>query len=381
MDQLPEKQYEKLVLEKEGRPVAEPRMAGGLVGAAVEPEGAKKDDLLAIAHLKGLILSIDWEISNTVLGDFTRELNRLKGVWANRKIYLVYVQAMEKLVRYVYVERGDAHPGAIKLLLHLYDNLEQLVVETDWSEEKKRALLQEDVRRFLVLREQIEYGIVENGFQDEGEDKVSPVAEEASSGIAFTPTPSTASSPLSPPAPVADMVDEADIADPADVQAEEFWEEDETLPSQQPFVAKEIALQGVEIDTGADDGDDGDELPLQNGELAPALSDLTLENSQVEVDSDIEMTVSDFFGEDEAAKEIPAGLSLVSEEGEIEDILAEKEDEKETALENDFMLEESFSELSPIARDLEDVVEEDVDEVVRSFTEESRYSAPSPYLY
>ncbi len=362
MDQLPEKQYGKLVLEKERRPVAGSHMAEDFVETAVDSEEGKNDDLLTIVHLKRLVFSIDWEISNIVLGSFTKELNRLKKVWADNRIFLVYVQAMEKLVRYVYVEKGNAHPGSIKLLLHLYKNLEQLVIERDWGEEKRKDILREDVRRFLGLKEAIERGVVGNNL-DDGEEKRSilSTAKEASSAIKLATTPAASSSP--PAFPVSGAVaDRVDIADPADVQAEKVGKEDGVLPPQETFVAREIALQGVEVDTEADDGFDEDELLLQDGELAPALSEFSLDHSFIESDPDIETSVSSFFEEDDDVEAIPAGLSLVAEEEEMENIL----EEGEAVVKDDFAFEESFVEASPVPGESEDVVEG----IEQSFTQE-----------
>ncbi len=312
MDQLSEKKYKGLVLKEKRQSVAREVFA----------EEQEKDKLLAIAHLKGLVLSIDWEISNSVLGYFTRELNRLKVLWAQERVYLVYLQAMEKLARYIYVEKGEAHPGAIKLLLSLYQNLEQLLVESDWSEEKRRAFLQEDVRRFGLLQEQICYGIVESSPAREREgEKEEYHAQTASFSAAEAPAAEVAETEIAAAGESAVM--QADTK----ANADDIWEED-ALP-QKPFVAKEIALQGIEVDTEADDGVDEEELPLQDGELAPALADITAEDSQLEVDSEIESTVSSFFGEEEA-KDIPEGLTLMLEEEQQE---SQAEEEKEAPME------------------------------------------------
>ncbi len=108
-----------------------------------------------ISRLKSLVLSIDWEITDEVLLQFNEELNDLKGIWAGEKINLVYVQALEKISKYIFQHKADSHPNAIKLLLTLYYNLEKIISSEDLSEAEKKVLLIEDVKRFEALKKHI----------------------------------------------------------------------------------------------------------------------------------------------------------------------------------------------------------------------------------
>ena len=78
------------------------------------------DEDSPISRLKSLILSIDWEITDEVLMQFNEELVDLKDIWAGKKINLIYVQALEKISKYIYQKKADSHPSAIKLLLKNY---------------------------------------------------------------------------------------------------------------------------------------------------------------------------------------------------------------------------------------------------------------------
>lgn len=108
-----------------------------------------------IARLKSLVLSIDWEITDDILRQFNEELVDLKDIWADEKIYLVYVQALEKISKYIYQEKANANPNAIKLLLTFYYNLEKIISSEEMTEDKKRQILLEDVRKFEKLKQQI----------------------------------------------------------------------------------------------------------------------------------------------------------------------------------------------------------------------------------
>jgi pilus assembly protein FimV len=113
------------------------------------------DEESPISRLKSLILSIDWEITDDILMQFNEELLDLRDIWANEKINLVYVQALEKISKYIYQKKADSHPSAIKLLLTLYHNLEKIVSSFDLTEEQKKEILLEDVKRFESLKRHI----------------------------------------------------------------------------------------------------------------------------------------------------------------------------------------------------------------------------------
>ncbi|MBM9520524.1 hypothetical protein JWG39_11930, partial [Desulforhopalus vacuolatus] len=103
-------------------------------------------------QLKSLVLSIDWEITDDVLLMFNEELLILRDLWAGEKINLVYIQALEKISKYIYARKADAHPSAIKFLLTLYHNLEKIVSYEDMTVEQKKAILREDVKAFEQLK-------------------------------------------------------------------------------------------------------------------------------------------------------------------------------------------------------------------------------------
>jgi pilus assembly protein FimV len=115
------------------------------------------DDESPISRLKSLVLSIDWEITDEVLLQFNEELLDLKGIWAGQTVHLVYVQALEKISKYIYQNKADSHPNAIKLLLTFYYNLEKIVSSQDLTEEQKKEILFEDVKKFENLKRQIKH--------------------------------------------------------------------------------------------------------------------------------------------------------------------------------------------------------------------------------
>ncbi|MBW2658189.1 MAG: hypothetical protein JRC87_01110 [Deltaproteobacteria bacterium] len=122
-----------------------------------------------LSKLKSLILSIDWEITDEILIQFNDELVALKEIWAAEKYNLVYIQALEKISKYIYQQKANAHPDAIKLLLTFYYNLEQVVSSGDLTESQKKDILLKDVSRFQYLKRQIaNQGQDDHMFHDEG---------------------------------------------------------------------------------------------------------------------------------------------------------------------------------------------------------------------
>jgi pilus assembly protein FimV len=114
------------------------------------------DEESPIARLKTIILSIDWEINDDILQQLDDELVDLADIWAGDKIKQIYIQGLKKIGQYIYKEKANAHPKAITLLITFYHNLEKIVSLDDlMSEEEKKQLLLEDVKKFDQLKSQI----------------------------------------------------------------------------------------------------------------------------------------------------------------------------------------------------------------------------------
>jgi pilus assembly protein FimV len=114
------------------------------------------DEESPIARLKSIILSIDWEINDDILQQLDDELVDLGDIWAGDKIKQVYIQGLSKIGKYIYKEKANAHPNSIKLLITFYHNLEKIVSSGDlMSEEEKKQVLLEDVKKFDQLKSQI----------------------------------------------------------------------------------------------------------------------------------------------------------------------------------------------------------------------------------
>ena len=113
------------------------------------------EDESPLARLKSLVLSIDWEITDEVLRQFNEELIHLREICDGEKIYLVYIQALGTVSKYIYQKKTNAHPNAIKILPVLYNNLEKVMHDEELSDKDRQQILLADVSRFNELKEQI----------------------------------------------------------------------------------------------------------------------------------------------------------------------------------------------------------------------------------
>ncbi|MBT8333037.1 MAG: hypothetical protein KJP19_01280, partial [Deltaproteobacteria bacterium] len=128
-----------------------------------------------VARLKTIVLSIDWEITDENLTQFNEELVDLKDIWAGDKLKLVYVQALEKISKYIFQLKAESHPDAIKLLLTFFYNLEKIVTDSDLSEVEKKDILRADVKKF----EQLKYQISDHARSDEDRVQKKPAGAPA----------------------------------------------------------------------------------------------------------------------------------------------------------------------------------------------------------
>jgi pilus assembly protein FimV len=111
-----------------------------------------------IARLKTLMLSIEWEITDQVLIDFNDELLQAQQLWAEDPVKLVYIQALQKISKYIFQKKSNAHHNAMKVLIAFFYDLEKIVLDESISEQEKKEILLDDVKKFERLKQQIGLG-------------------------------------------------------------------------------------------------------------------------------------------------------------------------------------------------------------------------------
>ncbi len=109
-----------------------------------------------VRTLKSIILSLEWEISDAILGRLDRELNGLQELYRHERTVLGFLRILRFLERYIQVKQGDSHTESVKLLFSVYDDLERVVLSKAMAEEAKRAVLVADIGKYRNWVEKID---------------------------------------------------------------------------------------------------------------------------------------------------------------------------------------------------------------------------------
>jgi len=124
----------------------------GLLGMG---EGSAEGAENPLKDLKAEVLSIDWEITDRVMTRFINEVERLRETYRNDKVLLVFLRLLDSIGNYVKINKGKAHPNAIKLLNSVYNSLEKVLQLKGTTEEERGKILSIEVERFKRLKAQI----------------------------------------------------------------------------------------------------------------------------------------------------------------------------------------------------------------------------------
>jgi hypothetical protein len=152
--------------------------------------------------LKAVLLSIDWEITDSTMESLLNEIKNVEYVYSEDKIILTFLQLLGSIGRYVKANKGRAHPEATRMINSVYEALERVALTEGMSRPEKEKLLLEEVAKFKKLKEQVMVRKVEK--KEPGvaevtppsapapapalEDKRIPVAESPARGEAHVET-------------------------------------------------------------------------------------------------------------------------------------------------------------------------------------------------
>ena len=104
--------------------------------------------------LKAAILSLDWEVTEESLAQYTDSLAAFRAQVADNRLALVLVHGLQVLGEYIGDERADAHPETFALLHSFAEAVEQLVGgdETGLNDTGAREIITEQVNRLNGLK-------------------------------------------------------------------------------------------------------------------------------------------------------------------------------------------------------------------------------------
>jgi hypothetical protein len=129
-----------------------------------EDDGPDHDDIFETSQkpaddvlraLKAVVLSIDWEINDETMSGLMDQIAVLKNVYQQDRILLLFLQLLGKLGVYIKAKKANAHPDSIKLLNSAIQSFEKAVMDNKLSESDRKKLLQDQVSRFVELKERV----------------------------------------------------------------------------------------------------------------------------------------------------------------------------------------------------------------------------------
>jgi hypothetical protein len=136
--------------------------------------------------LKAVMLSIEWEITDSTMDSLLNEIKNVEYVYGEDKIILTFLQLIGAVGRYVKTNKARAHPDATRLITSVYESLEKVALTDGLSRAEKERMLLEEVAKFKKLKEEVMLRKVE---------KKEPLIPD----VTAPPTPAPAPSPT--PAP------------------------------------------------------------------------------------------------------------------------------------------------------------------------------------
>ena len=120
--------------------------------AAEEPVGLVEHPL---KNLKAVLLSIDWEITDSTMDSLLNEIKNVEFIYSEDKIILTFLQLLGSIGRYVKANKGRAHPDATRVINSVYEALERVALTEGMSRPEKEKMLLKEVSKFKKLKERV----------------------------------------------------------------------------------------------------------------------------------------------------------------------------------------------------------------------------------
>jgi hypothetical protein len=124
-----------------------------------DPEESAEEQVGLVEHplkgLKAVLLSIDWEITDSTMDSLLNEIKNVEYVYSEDKIILTFLQLLGSIGRYVKANKGKAHPDATRVINSVYEALEKVALTEGMPRALKEKRLLEEVGKFKKLKEQV----------------------------------------------------------------------------------------------------------------------------------------------------------------------------------------------------------------------------------
>ena len=131
----------------------------------IKPAGLALEDLSSssssvlhspLKDMKSIILSIEWEINDTILEQLEDEINKLYLMYTGDRVIQGFLRILRFLGRYVRVRGVHSTQDSINLLLYIYDHLESVMVSEGMTEAKKHVIISDSIKRYRAWVESVD---------------------------------------------------------------------------------------------------------------------------------------------------------------------------------------------------------------------------------
>ncbi len=112
--------------------------------------------LISMEKLKSVVLSIDWEITETCLTDLISETDALMPHFQDDRLPHTLLRMLRAVGRYIRQHKAQSHPDAIKRVMSVFASLEKIAGAPGMAEDLKKSIVAKEISAFKKLKQQVE---------------------------------------------------------------------------------------------------------------------------------------------------------------------------------------------------------------------------------
>jgi len=111
---------------------------------------------ISMEKLKSVVLSIDWEITETCLTDLISETDALMPHFQDDRLPHTLLRMLRAVGRYIRQHKAQSHPDAIKRVMSVFASLEKIADTPEMAEDLKKSIVAKEIAAFKKLKQQVE---------------------------------------------------------------------------------------------------------------------------------------------------------------------------------------------------------------------------------
>lgn len=108
-----------------------------------------------LKSLKAILLSVEWEITDSSMESLINELKTLEDFYKADKVSYTFLRLLGSIANYIKVRKGKSHPNATRLLISVYNGFEKVALSESMGRKEKEKILLHEVEKFKELKEEI----------------------------------------------------------------------------------------------------------------------------------------------------------------------------------------------------------------------------------